>query len=248
MRIVHVLHGVLASAVFALGLSVGVSAPAEAATVNGGTLTPGVAVAAVVTAPGQHVQYQFAGVSGQHVTFDVSASAWASGSTPGTAYFHLYSPAGVYSGFIYLAQGSTYKDFTLNASGTWRLVLDPTGSAVGHVSFTLAGDVADRGLNPGVAVNTTIGYRGQNAGYYFVGASGQHVSVDVSASAWASGSTPGSAYLRLYSPAGVYSGFIYLAQGPAHGDFTLSASGTWRLTLDPTAAATGHITVTLTHP
>jgi hypothetical protein len=111
---------------------------------------------------------------------------------------------------------------------------------------TLAADVADRGLNPGTPVTTTIGYRGQNAGHYFVGTSGQHITFDVSASAWASGSTPGVAYFHLYSPSGAYSGYIYLAQSATHGDFTLNASGTWRLVLDPTGAANGHVTFTLT--
>ncbi|GAA5198476.1 hypothetical protein GCM10023322_71990 [Rugosimonospora acidiphila] len=242
MRLALVLPRFLAATVLAMGISAGLATPAHASTTDGGTLTPGTPVTAQITAPDQHIEYKFTGVAGRHVTFDVTASAWADGTAPSTAYFHLYNPAGGYSGYVYLGQGPNYGDFTLPTSGTWRLVLDPTGSATGHVTFGLYTDVADRGLSPSVPVNTTISHRGQNAGYYLTGTTGQHVIFEVTSSAWSNGSTPGNAYFHLYNPAGVYSGYIYLAQSATYADFTLTASGTWRLVLDPTGPATGHIT------
>jgi predicted transcriptional regulator len=210
--------------------------------VDGGALTAGVPVVAVIAVADQEILYHFSGVAGQHVTFDVSASSWTNGTTGSTAHLYVSSPTGAYAGRVDLGQGPTYGEFTLNATGTWQVLLDPTLAATGNATFAMARDVADRALVSGTPLGTSIGFRGQNALYHFSGVSGEHVTFDVSASSWSNGTTGSTAHLYVSSPTGVYVGRVDLGQGATYGEFTLNATGTWRVVLDPTLAATGHAT------
>jgi hypothetical protein len=223
----------------------GLASAADATTVTGGPLTPGVAVKATVAVPGDVVTYTFAGSVGQHVTFDVSASTWTNGTLPGGAYLVLKTPSNAVFGSFSMSSGPTFGDFTLNATGTWTVVLDPNNASTGSTTFTLANDVPVQPLTRGVAVTTVIGFRGQRANYTFAGSVGQHVTFDVSASTWTNGTLPGGAYLYKSQPSNAVFGSFSMSSGPTFGDFTLNATGTWTLVLDPNNASTGNTRFTL---
>jgi hypothetical protein len=114
-----------------------VAAPsASAAVVNGGTLNSGVSVTRSVLVAGQDVKYTFAATSGQHVTFDVTAANWANGSGAGNAYLFFANPSGTrISTYCAMSTAPTSCDFTPTVTGTWTVLLDPSGGATGKVTF-----------------------------------------------------------------------------------------------------------------
>ncbi|MBB5868344.1 hypothetical protein F4553_001723 [Allocatelliglobosispora scoriae] len=219
-----------ASSVLAALVIVAPAAPASAA-----VLTSGDPVTATVAVPGGTASYTFAGVSGEHITFDVSSSSWGGG----VAYGNLYNPSGGYVGYFSMSSSATFGDFTLNATGTWTIVIDPSGSAVGAATFTYAVDLAGGALTSGVAVTTAIGFRGQNARYTFSGTAGEHVTFDASSTSWGGG----VAYVELYNPTGGYLGYFSMSSSATFGDFTLNATGTWTAVVNPSSAATGAATI-----
>ena len=200
-------------------------------------LTPGVATTATIAVAGESVSYTFAGVSGQHITLDVTASNWGAGS----ANMRLYSPSGYQIGVFGMTTSPAYGDYTLGATGTWTVLLDPYLASTGSATFTLATDIIGGALTPGASTSVTVTSRGQNAAYTFAGVSGQHITLDVTASNWGAG----SANMRLYSPSGYQIGVFGMTTSPAYGDYTLGATGTWTVLLDPYLASTGSATFTL---
>jgi hypothetical protein len=224
-----------------LGLTIGLAPSALAA---GGPLTPGVPVVAVL-ASGEVNDYTFAGTAGEHVTVDVSASTWTSGTSAGSAVLELLDQGGVQRDGINIGQTPNFVDLTLGSTGTWTVRLDPSGASSGTATFTLAKDAPPAALTAGIAVPTTIGFRGQNAGYTFAGTAGQHVTVDVSASTWTDGPSAGSAVLRVLDQGGVERDGINIGQTPNFVDLTLGSTGTWAIVLDPSGASTGTATFTV---
>ncbi|MBF9128864.1 hypothetical protein I0C86_07680 [Plantactinospora sp. S1510] len=206
----------------------------------GGTLTPGTSTGVTISSRGQNAAYTFAGVSGQHITLDVGASSWGTGS----ASMRLYSPSGHQVGVFAMNASPTYGDYTLGVTGTWTVVLDPYLASTGTATFTLATDIIGGTLTPGTSTGVTISSRGQNAAYTFAGVSGQHITLDVGASSWGTG----SASMRLYSPSGHQVGVFAMNAGPTYGDYTLGVTGTWTVVLDPYLASTGTATFRLLTP
>ena len=54
--------------------------------------------------------------------------------------------------------------------------------------------------------------------------------------------------MRLYSPSGYQIGVFGLNTSPTYGDYTLGATGTWTVLLDPYLASTGSATFRLLTP
>jgi hypothetical protein len=133
MRVLKVLIVMIASTLSFVGLA----SPADATTIAGGALTAGVAVKATVAVAGDDVAYTFAGTAGQHVTFDVSASTWTNGTLSGGAYLVLKTPSNAVFGSFSMSSGPTFGDFTLNATGTWTVVLDPNNASIGSTTFKI---------------------------------------------------------------------------------------------------------------
>jgi hypothetical protein len=154
----------------------------------------------------------------------------------------LRSPSNVVLGQFSMSSSATYGDYTLNATGTWTVVLDPNNASTGSATLTFANDVPTRILSHGVAVTTAIPFRGQSANYTFAGTAGQHVTFDVSASTWTNGTLAGGATMILRSPSNVVLGQFSISGGPTLGSFTLNATGTWTVVLDPNNASTGSAT------
>ncbi len=202
-------------------------------------LDAGVRVATTIAYRGQNAVFTFAATSGRHATFDVSASSWPGG---GSATLRVYDPAGTFITQVGLNQSPTFVDFSIGTTGTWTMVLDPTGGSTGKATIGLAFNVGPRAMGNGTTYTTTTHFRGQNAVYTFPGTTGRHLTLDVSSSSWPNG---GSATLRVYNPAGTFETQVGLNQSPTFVDFTPDSTGTWTAILDPTGASTGTATVTL---
>lgn len=175
-----------------------------AAAVPGGTLTDGLPVTATVSAPGQDLLYTFAAVAGRHVTIDVSAAAWKLGAGPGTAQLTVLDDRGRATGAAaLLLGGATFVDLTPTTTGTWSVLVDPVGAAVGSATFTLAADLGPTPLTSMTAATATLPFRGQRAVFTFPARAGRHVTFDVPATSWRAGHSVGTAHLTCWTrPAG----------------------------------------------
>jgi len=98
-----------------------------------GTITPGGAAKSVtISIPGQNGSLTFSGTSGQVRTFQVTTSTISGG------YVELHRPDGSYAGtYTCLTTGCTSSPATLDATGTWSLLVDPSGTATGTASIKL---------------------------------------------------------------------------------------------------------------
>src|SRR4051812_44814587 len=102
-------------------LSVATATSASATVVSGGLLTSGTAVTGKVTVPGQDIEYTFKATSGVHATVDVTATTWGTGS----ARLYVYTPSGPLFTSCTITVNPTFCEFVPNATGTWKLTLDP---------------------------------------------------------------------------------------------------------------------------
>jgi len=130
---------------------------------------------------------------------------------------------------------------TLDATGTWTILLDPQGSDTGHLSlqaYAVTDQAATIARN-GVAVPVTITTPGQNARFTFSSVTGQQVSAALANVTF--GTPCGAATLSLIRPNG--SAFGGVAQTCHAGAFldtqTLDADGNWTILVDPQGPAVG---------
>lgn len=213
------------------------AAPAQAVVVSGGALTSGTAVTGTVTVAQTDIAYTFAGTAGAHVTFDVTASTWGTG----TARLYIYSPSGSLFHNCALTSSPSYCELSLNSTGTWKVVLDPYQNAVGKATFKFANDQAKGALTAGTPITTVIAIKGQNASYTFAATGGLHTAFNVTASSWNT-----AARLMFYNPTGTLITYCNLGSAPSQCDLTPTVTGTWKIVLDPTGAAVGSTTFVYT--
>ena len=138
---------------------------------------------------------------------------------------------------------------TLTTAGTYTILVDPASTATGSVTLTLYDVPADfsASITPGgSSVTATMSTPGQNGGLTFSGTSGQRISV--------LGTNGISGQVGLACDVGVSvlkpDGSVLAAptcmEGSGYIDVvTLPTTGTYKIFVDPTTAATGSLTVTL---
>jgi hypothetical protein len=227
--------GLLVTAVLLLGVVV--ATPVQADVVDGGSLTSGQSVTGTVSEPGRDLRYTFAGTKLLHVMFDVSATGWGGGA----ATLRLYRPDGSFYDDCPVTTPPLFCEITPEITGTWAVVLDPVGDAVGSTTFTYTSDQDNGPLTTAVPVTAGIAVPGQGANYVFTGTKGVHLSLNVTAADWGAG---GRARIYLFSPAGRFWFYCDDSIDQPCG-FTVPTSGTWTVTVDPVASALGSTTFAL---
>ena len=111
--------------------------------------TLGTQVVDTISRPGERHVYTFTGTAGQRLFYDALTNDPPVGSISAT----LYNPVGVQEGPLAGARFSLDRGpFTLSLSGTYTLILDGNGSAVGPIAFQLL-DVA---AQPSLPINTSV--------------------------------------------------------------------------------------------
>jgi hypothetical protein len=208
-----------------------------------GTLTAGgAAVPVAINVPGQRAVLTFSGTAGQRVNLSMTNGSfyWMAWSN---VYLYLYNPDGSTLATVDLnGQATSFIDtVTLNATGTYTIVLDPPDTRTGGITFTLndvppdvAGTITPGG--PSVTKSNTVG--GQNIAITFSGTAGQRVSL-YTALGQGFGRWP---YVSIYKPDG------NRLVGPANAYIdavTLPVTGTYTILGDPFDLETGQMTFTL---
>ncbi|TKB62057.1 MAG: hypothetical protein E8D48_08570, partial [Nitrospira sp.] len=208
-----------------------------------GTITPGgAAVPISIARVGQNARYTFTGTAGQTVSAGLTAVTISNGNVSilkpdGSA---LVAPTGFNTG------GGAIESQVLPTSGTYAILVDPSGTATGNVTLTLYNqpDVTGPITIDGATVSPSLTVPGQRARYTFTGTAGQWVNLGLTAV------TISSSTVSLLKPDGttLVSSSFSTSGGSLDPTTTLPTTGTYTIVVDPAVLATGSMTLTLTSP
>jgi YD repeat-containing protein len=208
--------------------------------ITGSITVGGPPVTVTTTAPGQNARLTFSGTAGQHLgltlnsqaipTLNLSVIKPDGTSLPTTV-------SGVSNGTIFL------EPATLPVSGTYTLLIEPLGGAIGSMTLTLAEiqDVTTTIAVGGPPVTVTTTAQGQNAKLIFNGTQGQNLTLNLSNNTFA------ACALVIYKPDGSILGAVAnltTAGGPVALPL-LPATGTYTILVDPPRTFTGSLTLAL---
>lgn len=202
------------------------------------------------TSPGQNAKVTFNGTSGQRISFNFTNVTIGSSCCTGVR-ITITKPGGT-SELLPLplslgTNGKFMEPVALPTTGTYTMLIDPQGAAVGSITinhYVVPADVNTTISANGSSVNLTLAV-GQNATYSFSGTAGRRVSLKLS------GVTFGPAsccVAKFLSPSNATVGTPFYFGGQAT-DFvdpvTLPSTGTYKLKIDPLDASAGTATLNL---
>ena len=222
--------------------------PDVLATISPGGATVGVSIGPV---PGQNARLSFNGVAGQRVSLRASGVTIGS-STCCSLNLSILKPDGssLATPTLMGTNGGFIDTRTLPVSGSYTILVDPLGTALGDATLTLYDvppDVSAEITPGGPPVSVTVGpVPGQNARLTFAGVAGRRVSLR--ASGVTIGSSPCcSLNLSILKPDG--SSLATPTLMGTNGGFidtrTLPVSGNYTIVVDPQGTALGGATLTL---
>jgi len=190
------------------------------------------------TTPGQNARVTFSGTAGQKATFKLTSTAITSGT------MFLLKPDGSLQASAPITSTGSFIDVqTLAVRGTYTILVDPSGPAIGSSTVTLGNpaDVTGTITAGGAAVTKSTTSAGQNVRLTFTGSVNQRVSVKATT---ASGITSGT--VSLLKPDGSTLVSTPIASPAAYlVDVTLPVAGTYTILVDPDGSQTGSTTVNL---
>ncbi|HEX4491228.1 MAG TPA: hypothetical protein VH914_08505 [Acidimicrobiia bacterium] len=232
----------LAVALLILGLT-GIARATNAAAASTTNITlDGPAVVVRLTTAGQPSQLKFAGTAGQSVSAVLSHST-VGAACPAIA-VALLRPDSSQLGFGASVCGANgfLDTHTLDATGTWTIVLTPQGSDTGHVTVRALSVTDQVGtiVRNAIPVAVHITTPGQNARFTFSSNTGQQISAILSGSTF--GTACDAVEVVLVRPDGTTFG----SAAPSCKDTafldgqTLDASGNWTMVVDPQGAGVGN--------
>lgn len=204
-----------------------------------GTITlDGASVPLSLTKAGQTARYTFSGTSGQWLSLGLTAVTISSSTVT------MLKPDGTTLAgptTIGTSGGGLEPPSTLPTTGTYTIVVDPSGVNTGNITLTLMSYLSGTLNLDGTATTTTITPIGRNALYTFTGTTGQWVSLGLT------GVTITSATVTLWKPDGTQfaSTTIGTTGGSLDAPIALPTTGTYTVTVNPAVQYTGNITLTL---
>lgn len=202
-----------------------------------GTVTlGGAAVPISIARVGQNARYTFSGTAGQWVSLGLTSVTLTSATV------WLLNPDGttLTSTSVGTTGGGLEPPGTLPTTGTYTLVVDPSGIYTGNITLKLMSYLTGALNLDGAATIATIATVGQNALYTFSGMAGQWVSFGFTAV------TIPSATVTLLKPDGTYLTETTIGGGGSLDLPTaLPTTGTYTLTVNPSGANTGAMTIRL---
>ena len=205
---------------------------------TGSVTLDGAAVPISLTRIGRTARYTFSGTAGQWVSLGLTSVTLTNVTVT------LLAPNGttLASTSVGTGGGGLEPASTLPTTGTYTIVVDPTGIYTGTITLKLMSYLSGALNLNGTATTSTISTVGQNARYTFTGTAGQWVSVGFTAV------TLAYADVTLYKPDGTYLTATSIGPGGYNSlDLTaaLPTTGTYTLAVNPSGAYTGATTITL---
>jgi RHS repeat-associated protein len=216
-----------------------------------GQVTPtaaGVAIQSSFTSPGQNGVYTFSGSQGQRIAVDLHPVS-LSGTFGNYELVSLKKPDGsvlTQSGAVG-SSGGFMDTVSLPVSGTYTLLVDPQGDAIGSATETVYSVPADVGSPAltigGASGSASIGNVGQNAELPFFGSAGQPLTLS-----WSNNtiSSSGVIFRILDSGANVVASSGLTCACTGSFTTTLPADGSYSVQVDPYQTSLGGVTVALT--
>ncbi len=205
-----------------------------------GTITiDGAAVTTpALTIPGRRARYTFTGTAGNWVNLGLTAVTISSSTVS------MLNPDGttLVSTSIGTSGGSLDPTTTLPATGTYTIVVDPTGLATGVMTLTLTSPLTGTITLDGATVPISLTKAGRTARYTFSGTSGQWLSLGLAPV------TIASSTVTLLKPDGTALAgptTIGTTGGGLEPPSTLPTTGTYTIVVDPAGVNTGNITLKL---
>jgi hypothetical protein len=208
----------------------------------------GAPVTVATTVPGQNAKATFTGVNGRGVALKIDGVTMGTSSTSSFK-LSIVRPDGtnLVAPTLFGRSGGFIDTKTLSSNGTYSIVVDPQADATGSVTLTLY-DVppalTDTITTGGAPVSLNFAAPYQNGRVTFAGTAGQRVSLRIDFAQTAcctvnvSINQPNGT--RLVAPIAVSD----VGEGLVDGT-TLPSTGTYTIVVDPQAAATGTVTLTL---
>jgi hypothetical protein len=178
----------------------------------------------------------FTATAGQSLTLSVT------GNTIAGADMTVRSPSGAIIATLFASTATAFRDtFTLPATGTYAITIDPRDQLIGTLTFTLSGVPANTGTTAiGTPTTVSIGTIGEVAARTFPAAAGQKLTMVVT------GNSIAGADLLVRSPSGSIIATLFVSAAAAFRDtFTLPVTGTYTITVDPRDQLVGALTFTL---
>ena len=194
---------------------------------------------ASISRVGQNARYYFTGTAGQTVSLGVTAVTMTQLNVS------MYKPDGsvLVAPTLMNTAGGALDTQVLPVSGTYAILVDPSTTYTGNATLTLYGtaDITGTIALDGANVSSSLTVPGQRARYTFTGTAGQWINLGMTSGTIASGT------ISLLKPDG--STFVSTSFGAGGGSLDPTAAipltGTYTVLVDPSAANTGSITLTL---
>jgi large repetitive protein len=209
-----------------------------------GSITPGgSSVGVTLSTPGQNAGLTFAGTNGQRVSVKAASTSIAS------AILKILKPDGSQLGAVFINNLATgFLDvLVLPATGTYAVVVDPQGTNVGSTTLTaydVPADTTGMVTVNGSAVAVTLSTPGQNGTLTFSGSASEQVTVH-----WTNNSF-GAVFVKLIGTNGttVLAQALSSASSFNLSQVTLSSTGTYTVSVDPSSLNTGTLNISVTSP
>ena len=199
---------------------------------NGGT-DIGTSTTVTTTTPGENAVRTFPGTAGQKLTLTVTGSTYA------TVDMTVRDPNGNFVAAITASAATAFHDvFTLPSTGTYSITVDPRDTQIGTLTFVF-GLVPDNTGTTTIGTPTTVSSStiGENPVRTFAGTAGQKLTLTVT------GNTYATVDITVRDPNGIFVASVSTSLPTAFRDvFTLPSTGTYSITVDPRADATGSLT------
>ncbi|HSD03957.1 MAG TPA: hypothetical protein VLB81_16390 [Gaiellales bacterium] len=200
----------------------------------------GVLVSGTNLGAGQNALFTFIGSANQKISLVVS------NSTMGSANVSILKPDGttLVSSFS-IASGGGYVDTTtLPVSGTYTIKADPSGTTVGSVDmrlYTVLGAATGTMATDGSTASISTTAPGQNAKLTFTGNAGWNAVLKMAAGSAC------TATVSMTAPNGSTKLAATTLSPNGQASVSLSANGTYTVTIDPQGSCFGTHQFTLTH-
>ena len=208
------------------------------------TIVPnGPPVTITTTTAGQNARLVFEGTAGQRVSLKMSNVTISSSNVA-----ILNIDGANLTNNIFVGTGGAFLDVTtLPSTGTYTILIDPNGSAVGSMTLQLYDVPAD--VSASIAANATPvtvtnTVPGQNAYVSFTGVSGQRISLKITGVVMTDN---GYVDVTIKKPDGsvLASAMFITASGAFIDTQSLPVSGTYVILVNPQGFSTGNVTLTL---
>lgn len=200
----------------------------------------GPAVTASTLREGQDLRFNFVGTAGQNLGLGITGFVFNPTNT-NQASILIVKPDG--TGLVATSGSATDQglSFALPTSGIYTVVISPPGTSTASATLTLSSDLnAGALVIDGTPAIVTTNRPGQNARLTFGGTTGQRLTLAVT------GSTITNGVAYIYKPDGSNLASMNFSPAGNSVDFpALLITGSYTVFVDPSAALTGNLTLTL---